>query len=82
MKRRWEEYIKELSNHNSCGDMMELDVEVDRYKIKIKEIEYAIQWMNKGKATGQDGIAAEMLKILGQNGKKKCFDQVNCHKNF
>ena len=67
MKRRWEEYIKELSNHNSCGDIMELDVEVDRYEIKIKEIEYAIQWMNKGKATGE---AAEILKIWAKTEKQ------------
>ena len=72
MKRRWEEYIEELSNDNSCGYMMELDVKTDGYKIKMEKIDYAIQWMNKGKETGQDGIAAEMLKMLGRNRKTNC----------
>ena len=43
----------------------------------------------RGKATGQDSIAAEMLKALDQNGKIKLLKIINrvlglmnCHKNF
>ena len=34
-------------------------------------MEYAIKSMNKRIKMGQIGIAAEMLKLLGQNGKTK-----------
>ena len=55
----------------------------------MEEIKYVIKCMNKEKAIGQDSIAAKMLKVLSQNIKMKflkylikCFNQVNCHKNF
>ena len=43
MKRKWEEYVEELCNDNMCGNMMELDGEVDGYEIKMEEMEYAIK---------------------------------------
>ena len=57
--------------------MTELNEEVDGYEIKMEEMGYAIKWKKKGKATGQDSIAAEMLKALVQNGKTKLLKIIN-----
>ena len=54
---------------NRCRVLLEIDGEVDGCEITINKVENAIKKMPAGKATRQNGIAVEMLKVLGEKGK-------------
>ena len=65
IKKKWQQYIKELcknslnnlDNHNGVGTHLEPDI-----------LEYKVKWalgsINMNKASGGDGISAELFKIL------------------
>ena len=76
-KRRWIEYIEELFDdvRSENGPDIREDLEVP--EINMEEMNHAIKKMPNGKATGEDGVASEMFKVLGQNGKKKLLHLLN-----
>ena len=54
---------------NRCRVLLEIDGEVDGCEITINKMENAIKKMPAEKATRQNGIAVEMLKVLGDKEK-------------
>ena len=71
IKKRWQEYTEELykkdlhdqDNHNS----MSTDLEPDILECEVK---WAIGSITMNKANGDDGIPAELLKILKDDAIK------------
>ena len=68
---RWTEYCSELYNYKANGDPLVLncpqtDTEDDR-PILRREVEAAIQSLKKGKSTGVDNIAAELVQAGGED---------------
>jgi len=70
VKARWKEYIEELYSKNEKPEDLELEPEVEVEEdqkgpdILRREIEQAIKELKTGKAEGEDGIPAEMIKAL------------------
>src|ERR1700761_8151060 len=81
IKRRWKEYIEDLYDNKGKPSMEEFYLEVeDNVKIDdkgpdliIAEIELAINDLKNGKSEGIDEILAELLKVLGEKGKRELF---------
>ena len=75
IEERWAEYVSELyaepkrsnQNHES----------VQGSSILRSEVEAALREMKKGKAMGEDGIAVEMLLILGEFGINLLTNHLN-----
>lgn len=77
MKRRWIEYIDELFDDVKSEHMPDIREDMEVTEINMEEMVHAIQKMPLGKATGEDRVAAEMLNVLGQTGKKKLLHLLN-----
>jgi hypothetical protein len=76
INRRWKEYIEELYNKAERPEEIEMEeeTEVEREQlgpsILEREILYGIHDLKVGKAEGEDGIPAEMLKALEGAGQE------------
>jgi len=85
VKCRWKEYIEELYDGTGkplhAGQSLELeeDVEDDDKgpSVLYSEFEKALEELKNKKATGPDGIPAELLKALGSAGKRELFEICN-----
>ena len=66
---RWKEYIGDLFDDNRPE--MPKVVNLDGPPILLTEVESALKRMKNGKAAGEDGITAEMLKALHEFGIQK-----------
>jgi hypothetical protein len=72
----WENYITELHDQPNRPETLdvELEVEVDTYEkgpyILQSEVEKAIKEMRNKKATGDDDVPGDVLKLLGEGGLK------------
>ena len=68
---RWTEYCAELYNHKANGDPSVLDCPQtdteDDYHFLRKEVEAAIQSLEKGKSAGIDNIPAELVQAGGED---------------
>ena len=79
----WEEYIEKLYDREHRPDDIEIEdeSEVDEDEkgpsILQCEVEKAIKDMKRGKATGDDNIPADILKILGDLGMKNLTKMIN-----
>ena len=79
----WEDYIATLyDKENRPQEIMieeEKDVNEDDKGPSIlrSEVEKAIKDLGRGKATGDDNIPAEILKVLGNEGIKKLTELIN-----
>ena len=70
MKSGWKEYIEE--QYDVEKNLEEVDVQ-DDYEgppVLYSEFEHALEELKNKKATGPDGIPAELFKALGYDGKK------------
>ena len=65
IKRRWEDYIKELYDDSGrCDDLTEIDGKVEGFKIYWDEMEHAIRMDEPKKGNyEQDGTVAQTKKI-------------------
>jgi len=68
---RWTEYRTELYNHKANGDpsvlnCLQTDTE-DDHPIRCKEVEAAVQSLNKGKSARVDIIPAELVQAGGED---------------
>ncbi len=76
LKRIWKGYFEELMNNEAEGEVVvtSMGIEAGRGRVPMQreidrlEIEKAIARLKCGKATGMDGITAEMLKYRGDVG--------------
>ena len=77
VKQRWMEYTAELYD----DDRVDFDIaEGDGYEgspIMQSEVEEALRAMRPGKAVGEDGIAVEMLGVLGEWGAEVVTEIAN-----
>ena len=68
---RWTEYCYELYNHKANEDPSVLDCPQtdikDDHPILLKEVEAAVQSLQKGKSTGVDNIPAELVQAGEKN---------------
>jgi hypothetical protein len=70
VNNRWKEYIEDLYNKTGKPERIEMEMETEIEEdqkgpdVIDSEIEQAIKDLKKGKAEGEDGIPAEMLKAL------------------
>ena len=68
---RWTEYCSELYNHKANGYLSVLDCPQtnteDDHPILRKEVEAAVQLLNKGKSAGIDNIPAELVQAGGED---------------
>ena len=68
---RWTEYCYELYNHKANEDPSVLDCPQtdikDDHPILLKEVEAAVQSLQKGKSTGVDNIPAELVQADGED---------------
>ena len=79
IKLRWMEYTQEL--YNDVRADYDLEVEGSYYQgspILQSEVEAAMKAMKAGKAVGEDGIAVEMLEVLGEWGVEVVSEIANC----
>ena len=74
---RWEEYISELYDDEERGVKIEIRKNMDGPPILRSEVEHAINRMKRGKATGADQIAIEMIIALKEFGVEKLTDFTN-----
>lgn len=83
---RWKEYVEELYNKDITTITAttttiedEKTVEKDRKgpSILMSEVEWAIKNLKTKKAQGIDEIPAEMIKALGENGRKEIWHLCN-----
>jgi hypothetical protein len=65
--QRWHEYISELYNDDSRGDIPIIHLNEEILPITKEEIEFALSRLPDNKAPGPDNIVAEMLKAAGEN---------------
>jgi hypothetical protein len=69
---RWSEYCKELYNDEGTGRTLNVAsaaiTDNQEPEILKEEVIYAIRKLREGKASGYDGISAEMLKALEDKG--------------
>ena len=67
---QWTEYCTELYNHKANGDPSVMDCPQtdteDDHPIPRKEMEAAVQSLQKGKSAGVDNIPAELVQAGGQ----------------
>ena len=76
IKKRWQEYTEELykkdlhdpDNHDSLITLIEPDI----LECKVK---WALGSINTNRASGDDGISAELFQIL-KNGAVKVFHSI------
>ena len=79
IQRRWKEYIGELFEDETRPSTPHLDIEgkEDEPPFLMQEMEAALKEMNTGKATGEDGIAIEMIQSLGNDSKVLVLSLLN-----
>ena len=65
---RWEEYIKELYDDEDRGPQVRIQRNMEGPPILQSEIKHAIKKMKRGRATGIDEIAVEMIIALEEFG--------------
>ena len=71
IKKRWQEYTEELYKkdlhdpHNHDGVITDLEPDILECEVK-----WALESITMNKASGGDGIPAELLQILKDNGLK------------
>ena len=65
---RWEEYIKELYDDEGKGPQLRIQRNMEGPPISQSEIKPAIKKMKRGRATGIDEIAIEMIIALEEFG--------------
>ena len=69
--KRWREYCCELYNHKASGDPSVLNCPQtdtkDDHPILRREVEAAVQLLNKGKSDGVDNIPAELVRAGGED---------------
>ena len=73
---RWSEYISELFMDDRPADV-DINYNVEGPPIMKEEVQAALQKMKAGKAVGDDGIAVEMLKALGDFAIEKITEIAN-----
>ncbi|PNF18588.1 hypothetical protein B7P43_G06262 [Cryptotermes secundus] len=79
----WENYISELYDRPNRPETLEVEPEeeVDTDEkgpyILQSEVEKAIKEMRKGKATGDDDVPGDVLKLLGEGGLKTLTKLMN-----
>nr|CAH7736536.1 unnamed protein product [Callosobruchus chinensis] len=83
---RWRQYYHELlntgitNNSNSEGLMLtqEKTVQIrEQDKIQVEEVTEIVNALKRGKSAGHDGIAAEMLKHMGDSGTEMFTELLN-----
>src|SRR5437867_1926923 len=84
--QRWKEYYEQLLNEEfdwnkdnigSIDVMNREEASVDERLISVSEVRLAIAKAKNGKAAGQSGVAADMLKAAGEAGVKWVTDICN-----
>ena len=65
VKERWAEYVEDLYRDDNRGEVDMHDLVYEAEPITRKEIEAVIKQLPKGKAWGNDNIAAELLQGMG-----------------
>ena len=75
-KEAWKEHYKGLLNVEFPWNPEDLSEESPREPITLEMITKAITKMASGKAAGPSGIAAEMLKPVGEAGAEEVCDLV------
>ena len=79
----WEDYIATLYDKENRPQEIIIEEEKDVNEddkgpsILRSEVEKAIKDLGRGKATGDDNIPAEILKVLGNEGIKKLTELIN-----
>ncbi|CAF4593499.1 unnamed protein product, partial [Didymodactylos carnosus] len=79
IKGRWKEYVEELYDKKGKPKVEDFNMEkeenvgIDEKGPALLEAEIlqALEELKNGKAEGVDGISAELLKALGERGKKE-----------
>jgi hypothetical protein len=80
----WENYITELYDRANRPEQLEVETEdeVDEDEkgpyILQSEVEKAIKEMRDKKATGDDDVPGDVLKVLGEDGLKLMTQLINC----
>ena len=78
IKKRWQEYTEELLkndlNDPDNHDGMVTHLEPDILKFEVK---WALESITMNKASGGDGIPADLFQILKDNAAKGCTQYVN-----
>jgi len=85
VKCRWKEYTEELYDGTGkplhAGQSLEVEADVqDANKgplVLYSEFEKALEELKNKKATGPDGIPAELIKALGSDWKRELFEICN-----
>ena len=81
MLKIWENYITELYDRPNRLETLEVEPEEEEdtdEKVKVQsEVEKAIKEMRNKKATGDDDIPGDVLKLLGESGLKILAKLIN-----
>ena len=79
----WENYVKELYDRPNRPETLEVEpveeVDTDEKSPYIlqSEVEKAVEEMRNRKATGDDDVPGDMLKLLGEGGLKILTKLIN-----
>ena len=70
IKRRWQEYFKELLNvQNERGELEQTEAVAGLIEeITLEEVRQAVRQLKTGKATGPSGVTADQLRSLDEEG--------------
>ena len=80
---RWKEYVEELyskdinTTNTTIEDERTVEKDLKGPTILMSEVEWAIKNLRNKKAQGIDEIPAEMIKALGENGRKEIWHLCN-----
>jgi hypothetical protein len=75
----WEKYIRELYDRANRPEYLEAEVDEDQKGPYIlrSEVEKAIKEIRDKKATGDDDISGDVLKLLGEDGLRLMTQLIN-----
>src|SRR5688572_23770002 len=74
---RWVEYVEELYSDENRGEADMGDLINEVYTVSSEEIKIVIKELPKGKACGNNNIAAELLQSMGEKGIEIMFRLIN-----
>jgi len=74
---RWYEYISELYNDNSRGELPHIVIDTEGTPITQEEVEFALKRMPMKKSPGPDGVITEMLVAAGEDGLIELTSLIN-----
>ena len=77
VKERWAEYVDDLYKDDNRGEVDMGDLVYEAEPITRIEIESVIKQLPKGKACGNDNIAAELLQGMGDKGMEIMTSLIN-----